>query len=357
MLNYLGEALKDSLKNRKSSEYLNFIVLVLLSIFFSKNLSFIKTKGIVIILLISYSIELMKNFWTWRNLQIAWELEGHDVDAPLATLLIHGFGASKNHWRHNQSKLATLAPSYSIDLVGFGESSKPKAQLLYEKEDPKSFHYCFDEWSEQILDFCDSIVQKPVLLVGNSIGGVIALKASEKLSKKCLAVVLIDCAQRTMDDKRLSEQSLLMRLLRPVIKTIVRQRFLSSQLFKNAANPSFIEKILRIAYPSGNNVNEELIDILFRPTQSEGASEAFRGFINLFDDYLAPDLLKNLEQKVHLCWGEKDPWEPVGEAKKWFENFECIESLEIIPDAGHCPHDEMPEKVNPIIEKIIQDAI
>ena len=32
-------------------------------------------------------------------------------------------------------------------------------------------------------------------------------------------------------------------------------------------------------------------------------------------------------------------------------------SLKIIPNAGHCPHDEMPEKVNPIIKKIIQDAI
>ena len=45
-----------------------------------------------------------------------------------------------------------------------------------------------------------------------------------------------------MDDKRLAEQSLLMRFLRPVIKTLVRQRILSSTIFKNAANPAFIEK-------------------------------------------------------------------------------------------------------------------
>jgi len=31
--------------------------------------------------------------------------------------------------------------------------------------------------------------------------------------------------------------------------------------------------------------------------------------------------------------------------------------LEIIDGAGHCPHDEMPEKVNPILKKLIQDAI
>ena len=248
-------------------------------------------------------------------------------------------------------------PCYAIDLIGFGESSKPNSQISYEMKNSKSFNYCFDNWSQQVNDFCQEIVKKPVLLVGNSIGGVIALNSSKNLSNKCLGVILIDCAQRTMDDKRLREQSLLMRLLRPVIKTIVRQRVLSSNLFKIAANKAFIEKILKVAYPSGNNVDKELINMLFQPTQGEGAPEAFRGFINLFDDYLAPDLLKQLNVPVHLIWGEKDPWEPLKEAQKWYETFDCVKSINIIPGAGHCPHDEKPEKVNPIVKKIIQEAI
>ena len=225
------------------------------------------------------------------------------------------------------------------------------------KKTSKSFIYCFDNWSQQIIDFCNEIDKKRILLIGNSIGGVIALKASQQLSNKCLGIILIDCAQRTMDDKRLDEQSLLMRFLRPVIKTLVRQRFLSSNLFKNAANPSFIKKILQVAYPSGKNINQELIDILFKPTQREGASEAFRGFINLFDDYLAPDLLIKLNIPVYLIWGESDPWEPLKEAKKWHKSYKCIKSLHIIEGSGHCPHDEKPEKVNPIILNIIQEAI
>ena len=299
----------------------------------------------------------MKQLWNWKDYQIAWQVEESDVNSEIAIVLIHGFGACKDHWRFNQKNISRLAPCYALDLVGFGESSQPKSQLLYEKKTIENFSYCFDNWSQQVFDFCNQIVKKPVLLIGNSIGGVIALKTSKKLSKKCLSVILIDCAQRTMDDKRLAEQSLLMRFLRPVIKTLVRQRLLSSNIFKNAANPYFIKKILKIAYPSGNNVDKELIDILFKPTQGKGAPEAFRGFINLFDDYLAPDLLNKMNNPVHLIWGEKDPWEPVKEAQKWFDKFECIQSLNIISDAGHCPHDEMPEKVNPIIQKIIQEAI
>ncbi len=300
----------------------------------------------------------MRRFWNWKNYQIAWQVEKQEeFNSDIAIVLIHGFGACKDHWRFNQKNISTIAPCYALDLVGFGESSQPKSQLIYENKNPNHFYYCFDNWSQQVFDFCNEIVKKPVLLIGNSIGGVIALNTAKKLSNKCLSVILIDCAQRTMDDKRLGEQSLLMRFLRPVIKTLVRQRLLSSNIFKNAANPTFIEKILKVAYPSGNNIDKELVDILFKPTQGKGASEAFRGFINLFDDYLAPELLNQLKNPVHLIWGEKDPWEPLREAQKWFEDFDCIKSLDVISNAGHCPHDEMPEKVNPILLKIIQEAI
>ena len=299
----------------------------------------------------------MRQFWNWKNYKIAWQVEKTDNNSPIAIVLIHGFGACKDHWRFNQKDISSIAPCYALDLIGFGESSQPNSQIQFENKNPENFNYCFDNWSQQVYDFCQEIVEKPVLLIGNSIGGVIALNTSKQLSQKCVGLILIDCAQRTMDDKRLLEQSLLMRFLRPVIKTLVRQRILSSNIFKNAANPNFIAKVLKVAYPSGNNVDEELVDMIFKPTQGKGASEAFRGFINLFDDYLAPDLLNQLNNPVHLIWGEKDPWEPVKEARKWFENFDCIKSIDIISNAGHCPHDEMPEKVNPILRKIIQEAI
>ena len=38
--------------------------------------------------------------------------------------------------------------------------------------------------------------------MGNSIGGVVSLKAAEILKETCKGLVLIDCAQRAMDDKR-----------------------------------------------------------------------------------------------------------------------------------------------------------
>ena len=261
--------------------------------------------------------------------------------APFAVLLIHGFGANTQHWRFNQPVLAELVPTYAIDLLGFGRSDQPRARLKDEAEQEGSVHYGFDLWGQQVADFCREVIGRPVLLVGNSIGGVVALRAAQLLQDQCRGVVLIDCAQRLMDDKQLATQPAWMAWIRPLLKAMVRQRWLSTALFRNAARPGVIRSVLKQAYPSGNNIDNALVELLYQPTQRDGAAEAFRGFINLFDDHLAPDLMNNLSAPVHLIWGEKDPWEPLAEAQRWANSLSCVQSITVIPGAGHCPHDEM----------------
>jgi len=295
--------------------------------------------------------------WKWKNFEISWSLSKKpSFENNVNILLVHGFGASKKHWRNNQDFLGTFFNCYAIDLLGFGESSQPNALLDYEPYEKNSIKYSFDLWSSQISTFCSEVIKSPVYLVGNSIGGVIALKAAEILNDDCKGVVLIDCAQRTMDDKRLKKSDVLMNLLRPVLKTLVRQRIISNTLFSRAANPKIIKKILTQAYPSGKNIDEELIEILYRPSKRKNSKEAFRGFINLFDDYLATDLFDKINAPIQLIWGEKDPWESINEAKEWTKNFKNIKGLDIIKGAGHCPHDEEPEKTNDLIIKFVQET-
>ena len=305
--------------------------------------------------------------WTWeqpdgRGLDVVWRQQGQDPessDSP-AVVLVHGFGASSGHWRYTMPSLATQTPTFALDLIGFGGSSQPKAVLPSDPDAQRqtpsddALVYGFDLWAAQVEAFCRQIVQRPVLLVGNSIGGVVVLRAAQRLGAHCQGVVLIDCAQRLMDDKQLASQPAWMAWIRPLLKTLVSQRWLSTALFRNAARPRVIRSVLGQAYPSGANVDDALVDLLYQPTQRPGAAEAFRGFINLFDDHLAPELLATLEQPVHLIWGERDPWEPVAEAQDWAERFACIQSLTVLPRVGHCPHDEAPEAVNARLLEILK---
>ena len=295
--------------------------------------------------------------WKWKDWEISWSLSKQsDSQNNINILLIHGFGASKKHWRYNQDFLSKVFNCYAVDLLGFGESSQPCALLSYETYKENSIKYSFDLWATQISTFCSEIIGSPVYLIGNSIGGVIALKAAEILKDDCKGVILIDCAQRTMDDKRLKRSDILMNLLRPVLKTLVRQRLISNTLFTRAANPKTIRQILGKAYPSGKNIDEELIEILYQPSKRKNSKEAFRGFINLFDDYLATDLFDKVDIPIQLIWGEKDPWESLSEAKEWKKKFRNIRRLDIIKGAGHCPHDEKPEETNKLICEFLQET-
>ncbi len=279
-----------------------------------------------------------------------------------AVLLIHGFGASKGHWRHTLPALAAVSRVYAIDLLGFGASSKPRSRLADEPQEPGSVPYGFDLWAALVVDFYRQVIapDAPGLrlqLVGNSIGGVVALNAARLLAAQGqppAQVILIDCAQRTLDRKRLAEQAPLQRWSRPLLMGLVRQRWLIGSLFSLLARPAVVRQVLHQAYPSGANCDDDLVEILVGPSRDPGARESFRGFVNLFDDHLAPELLAQLQGPVRLLWGEQDPWERVAEAREWQQSFPCIQELRVLPGLGHCPHDEAPEQVNPILIEWLQ---
>ncbi|WP_216903886.1 alpha/beta fold hydrolase [Synechococcus sp. CCY 9618] len=311
-----------------------------------------------------------QGLWDWQGLSISYVSSGGgspDLDdqgpgqrtaatTAQPALFIHGFGACKEHWRHNLAELGGSRPCYALDLVGFGASSKPPSRLDGEPEDGLALRYGIDLWATQVATFAREVIGTPVQLVGNSIGGVVALAAAMQLEREVSQVILIDCAQRSLDDRRLGEQPPLARIGRPLLKQLVRQRWLTARLFRWVARASVVRRILTVAYPSGDGVNDALVDLLLTPAKSPGAVESFRGFINLFQDRLAPDMLAELSIPVRLLWGEADPWEPVDEARRWERTFSSVRELRVLKGLGHCPHDEDPRSVNAVLEAWLAKA-
>lgn len=294
--------------------------------------------------------------WLWHGHSIS-TVCSPPVGAPTrpgVVVLVHGFGANWRHWRHTFPALSSAGFKVcALDLLGFGASDKPPSRLAGERTSQASVQYCFDLWAEQVADFSLSCQNSgPIQLVGNSIGGVVALNAARLLEQNGQPpsqVVLLNCAQRQLDSKRLAEQPVMQRWLRPLLMSTVRKRLLIHSLFRLLAQPAVVHRVLRQAYPSGHNVDAELIDLLLTPSREAGAKESFRGFVNLFDDHLAPELLAGLTLPVRMLWGEADPWEDVAEARRWANLYPCIQELQVLSGIGHCPHDEDPERVNPIL--------
>ena len=65
-------------------------------------------------------------------------------------------------------------------------------------------------------------------------------------------------------------------------------------------------------------------------------------------------MLKELPSPLLLIWGEGDPWMNAKERGAKFRQY-YPQLTEHYLQAGHCPHDEVPEQVNTIISEWVLD--
>jgi pimeloyl-ACP methyl ester carboxylesterase len=92
---------------------------------------------------------------------------------------------------------------------------------------------------------------------------------------------------------------------------------------------------------------------LLQPAQVAGAADVFLAFVGYSQGPLAEDLLPQLTCPVLILWGDQDPWEPIELGRRYAE-FPTVEQFIPLAGVGHCPQDEAPELVNPILVEWIE---
>ncbi|XP_042062771.1 pheophytinase, chloroplastic [Salvia splendens] len=284
--------------------------------------------------------------WAWRGYAINYfvypEISSEaaaDVKPPL--LLVHGFGASIAHWRRNIPTLAQSHTVYTIDLLGFGASDKPAG-----------FQYTMETWAQLILDFLDEVVQRPTVLLGNSVGSLACVIAAAESSQSLVrALVLFNCAggmnnKAIVDDWRIK---LFLPLLW-LIDFLLKQRGIASYLFDRARQRENLRNVLLSVYGNKENVDDELVEIIRRPALDEGALDAFVSIITGPPGPNPVQLMPKISLPVLLLWGDQDPFTPIdGPVGKYFSSLPAqlpSVSLFMLEGVGHCPHDDRPDLVH-----------
>jgi pimeloyl-ACP methyl ester carboxylesterase len=115
-----------------------------------------------------------------------------------------------------------------------------------------------------------------------------------------------------------------------------------------------VRKILLQAYGDSSAVTDELIEILMKPAQDPGAAEVFLAFTGFSQGPLPEDLLPRLTCPTIFLWGTADPWEAIALGQE-FAKFDSVEKFIPLEGVGHCPQDEAPELVNPILLEFIEE--
>ncbi len=275
-----------------------------------------------------------RQIWIWRDYQIVYSIKG--TGRPV--LLIHGFGASIGHWRKNIDALVDGGYRvYVLDLLGFGASTKAPIE------------YNMQLWAELIADFSDAHIQEPAFLVGNSIGGLIALTTLANRPELCAGAILINCAGGLTHQS--TDFNWLMSQVMTIFMNVVRSPAFGPLIFDRIRSKGNIRKSLKQVYFRQEAITEELVEMLYQPSCDPGAQKVFAAIISASPGTKPRDLLQSLDCPLLVIWGEKDPWTPV----KGIETFRSLQQqgkpveLFTIPQGGHCPHDEYPEVVNPAI--------
>lgn len=275
-----------------------------------------------------------KSTWIWRSHQIQYTVLGQGT--PL--LLVHGFGASIDHWRQNIPVLATAGYQvFALDLLGFGASDKP------------ALNYTVELWEELLIDFWAEKIQQPMVIVGNSIGGLLSLMVAAHHPAKVRGAVLINCAGGL--NHRPEELNFPLRLVMGLFTKLVSSPATGNFIFNQIRQKQRIRNTLKQVYYTPEAITEELVDLLYTPSCDPGAQQVFASVLTAPPGDSPEELLPHIQCPLLILWGEQDPWTPIAGAKIYQDLVNTRENVafQSIPQAGHCPHDEKPAIVNPLI--------
>ena len=288
-------------------------------------------------------------YWQWRGQSIYYVHAGEPSPQRPPILLVHGFGASTDHWRKNLTELSNDFEVWAIDLLGFGRSAKPNRQ------------YSGDLWRDQLYEFITEVIGQPAVLVGNSLGGYACLCVAAQRPDAAAGLVLLNSAGPFSENQPSPEpESLqtevqppqhpdsLQKLLGDVAQWILQQPWARFLLFQYVRQPWVIRQTLEKVYLDKSAITDQLVEEIYRPSCDPGAAEVFASVFSTPQGEKVDVLLRHLASPLLLLWGEADPWMNARErSPKFHQHYPQLQ--EHFLRAGHCPHDEVPAQVNSLL--------
>jgi pimeloyl-ACP methyl ester carboxylesterase len=281
-------------------------------------------------------------YWTWRGEQIYYVQAGAGNSHLPPLLLVHGFGASTDHWRKNIAELSQHYQVWAIDLLGFGRAAKP------------AWNYTADLWREQLHDFITEVIGRPTILAGNSLGGYAALCVAAEHPEAAAGLILLNSAGPFTNSTHPKEPSLVQKALNQGLTGFLRHPVGNLMLYKFVQRKTFIRNTLKKVYLDQTAITDQLVDEIYRPSCDAGATQVFASVFSNQQGEKVDVLLGKMKCPLLMLWGEGDPWIDARQRGAKFREY-YPQLAEHYLNAGHCPHDEVPNEVNGIIDRWIRN--
>jgi pimeloyl-ACP methyl ester carboxylesterase len=248
-------------------------------------------------------------------------------------LLLHGIGDSSEAWL---SLLPALAERYTViapDLLGHGESDKPRAD------------YSAAAYANGMRDLLDVLGVERATIVGHSLGGGVAAQIVYQYPRRCERLVLIAPGGAGR------EVTPLLRFLAAPYSELVMPPL---RLPGSRQVARVVTTAMRL---SGTNLGRDAHEVLrifdglprtesqFAFTRTLRSVVDWRGQVVTMLDrtYLAADV------PVQIIWGDRDGVIPLAHAYRAHEALPGSR-LEIFEGAGHFPHHSDPDRFLAVLD-------
>jgi pimeloyl-ACP methyl ester carboxylesterase len=250
---------------------------------------------------------------------------GSGAGTPL--VLLHGIGGCWQHWLSNLPRLAVERRVIALDFPGFGASPLPRSGRI-----------TMDLYARVVDDLCEQLGLGPVTLVGNSMGGLVALKAAQRFPARVEKMLLAAPAGVSIHrfNRSLPLLAKLIALQSPEL-----QRTIAKVRNTKPAHP------LAIAVAQPGAFERGLLRAVFSP--SIGST---KGFAQVAANLAELSLRRQLLAGIHsitiptlIVWGLGDQILPVADADELAQLLGGAPVV-ILDGTGHMPQLERPREFN-----------
>lgn len=271
------------------------------------------------------------NFLDVNGNRIAYRDEGNGE----VLLLVHGVTGSSATWRELIGRLAGDFRVIAPDLLGHGASDKPDSD------------YSLSGLAVWLRDFLDALGVARATVIGQSLGGAIAMQFAYQHRTRCERLILIDSggleAELTLPLRMLSAPGaeLLLPVIAPHPVREVGNRIGSLFAAAGLNSPTGAELWTTISSMSDGATRSSSLRTLRSVTDHRGQAVGAQ---------TRPPLAAQLP--VQLIWGERDWVVPV---QHGYAAHEALPGsrLSVLAGVGHFPHVDSPAAVADIVRDFV----
>ncbi|MBC3190233.1 alpha/beta fold hydrolase [Pseudonocardia sp. C8] len=256
-------------------------------------------------------------------------------DGAAEAVYVHGLAGSATNWTDLAGLLGTRAAGLSVDLPGFGLS-----------EPTVSRDFTPDGMADALLCWLAGR-GRPVHLVGNSLGGLIAMTVAARRPELVRSLALVSPAMPDLrpDPRRFSDPRIALAMV-PVLGRGARRALAAEPLRSRA------ERIVKVCFADPRRGSERRLEELVAehahratlPWAAEATDAATRGLLALWAGRAVWQRAARVRVPSLVLWGAQDRVVSPRLARRTAAALPDARLL-VLPRAGHVPQIERPEDV------------